>query len=284
VYSLVRILERRKGDNVKFFYKMERKFGKYAIHNLMYYIIILYGVGIAISYINPYFYDLYLSLDASKILSGQVWRIFTFIIVPPSSGLIWNLVALYFYYMLGLNLERTWGAFRFNLYFLTGVIGHVLAALIIYLVSGQIWKMDTGYLNLSLFFGFALMYPDMEFLVFFFFPVKVKWLALIDGIFFMITILFGSWSSRCAAVLSLVNFLVFFFITRDFNRTNPKQIKRRTAYKTQVKVNNKSQRHKCSVCGRTEADGEDLVFRYCSKCAGSYEYCEEHLYTHKHVE
>lgn len=42
-------------------------------------------------------------------------------------------------------------------------------------------------------------------------------------------------------------------------------------------------KHRCAVCGRTELDDENLTFRFCSKCAGNYEYCSDHLYTHIHV-
>ena len=64
--------------------KLERKFGRYAISNLMYYIIILYAVGFVLNLVNPGFYYQFLSLDAPAILRGQVWRIVTFIIQPPS--------------------------------------------------------------------------------------------------------------------------------------------------------------------------------------------------------
>ena len=41
-------------------------------------------------------------------------------------------------------------------------------------------------------------------------------------------------------------------------------------------------KHKCAVCGRTEKDDPNLEFRFCSKCNGNYEYCQDHLYTHIH--
>lgn len=116
--------------------KLERKFGRYAIHNLMYYIIILYAVGFVFQMINPSFYYNYLSLDAAAILHGQIWRIVTFIIQPPSSSLLFIIIVLYFYYVLGSNLERTWGAFRFNVYFFSGMLFHVIAAIIVYLLTG----------------------------------------------------------------------------------------------------------------------------------------------------
>ena len=105
--------------------KLERKFGKYAIHNLMYYIVILYAVGVFVNIVNPYFYSLHLSLNAERILHGEVWRLVTFMIKPPDSSLIFVIFALYLYYMIGTNLERQWGAFRFNIYFFSGIIGTI---------------------------------------------------------------------------------------------------------------------------------------------------------------
>lgn len=132
--------------------KLERRFGRYAIHNLMYYIIILYGVGFVMQLISPMFYYSYLSLNVEAVLHGQIWRIVTFIIQPPSSSPIFMLIALYFYYMLGSSLERTWGAFRFNVYFFGGVLFHVIAAFVVYVLTGLSLPLGTGYLNLSLFF------------------------------------------------------------------------------------------------------------------------------------
>ena len=103
--------------------RLERRFGRFAIPNLMYVIIILYAVGFLLNILNPYFYIQYLSLNVSEILHGQIWRIVTFLIQPPSDNAIFLLIALYFYYMIGNALEQTWGSFRFNLYFFTGEIG-----------------------------------------------------------------------------------------------------------------------------------------------------------------
>ena len=283
---------------MKFFYKMERKFGRYAIRNLMYYIMILYGIGIVIQMLYPMLYWQYLCLDAPYILRGQVLRIVTFLLFPHMgsmaplgssagslfSDLLFNGIALSLYYSLGMNLERTWGAFRFNVYFFMGVLGHVLAALVGYLVFGQRWILTTVYLNFSLFFAFAAVYPNLEFLLFMVLPVKAKVLAIVDGIFFAYSFLMGNMADRCAIVLSLANFLVFFLMTRNTGRVSPREIRRRQEFKRQAKIIPKGgTRHRCAVCGRTEADGEDLEFRYCSKCAGNLEYCQDHLYTHRHV-
>ena len=287
--------------------KLERKFGRYAIHNLMYYIIILYALGYVIVTFVPQFYVQYLSLDPTMILRGQIWRIITFIIYPPNTGLFYFLISMYLYYSIGRILEAQWGAFRFNLYFFTGVLLHVVAAFIsCYVFGANIGPaFGTYYLNYSLFFAFAATYPDMQFLLFFIIPIKAKWLGIINGIYFGVTIVAGFLANylpysvliglmnagiiahpaySAMALVSLANFLIFFFGMRSMRRYNPKEIYRRKVYTKSVKQGQKSvATHRCAVCGRTEKDGDDLVFRFCSKCNGNYEYCQDHLFTHEHV-
>lgn len=266
--------------------KLERKFGKYAIHNLMFYIMILYGVGFVIMWVNPMFYYNYLSLDASMILKGQIWRVLTFIIYPPSTSLLYFVIAMFLYYSLGTTLEKVWGAFKFNLYFLIGIVGHVLAALIIYLVFGRIYLLGTAYLNYSLFFAFAATFPDMQFLLFFIIPVKAKWLGILYGVYFVFEFLTGSLATKICIVLAIANFLLFFLTDYFTAKGSPRQAKRRADFRRQAQPNpggRNMPRHRCAICGRTEQDGYDLQFRYCSKCYGNYEYCQDHLYTHKHI-
>lgn len=273
-----------KDESMSFFGKMERKYGKYAIRNLMNYIVIMYAVGVALSLFNPGFYDYYLSLNAPAILRGQVWRLVTFMFNAPSTNLFFNLLMIYLYYSLGNTLERVWGAFRFNVYFFMGVLGHIIAALVVYIFFGQVWEITTRYLNLSILLAFAATFPDLQFMLYFVIPIKAKWIGLLYIIEVIADMIFGAADVRCAIILSLLNFVIFFAMTRNYNRINPREIKRKRDFKTQVKIKPQgSTHHKCSVCGRTEADGEHLEFRYCSKCEGSYEYCQDHLYTHQHV-
>ena len=283
--------------------KLERRFGKYAIPNLMVYVIALYAVGFVLNMLNPSFYYQYLSLNAGAILHGQIWRIVTFIIQPPSTSLIFIIFALYLYFMIGQQLERAWGAFRFNLYFFSGMIFHVIAAIIAYLLTGISFQMDTWYLNMSLFFAFAALYPDLQFLLFFVIPIKAKYLALIDGLYFVYAIVqaflpayggsvYGIYykANALAAVVSILNFLIFFLNSRNARAYSPRQMKRKKEFQRKVRhaqrpVNTYANgaKHRCAVCGRTELDDPKLEFRYCSKCNGNYEYCQDHLFTHTHV-
>ena len=266
--------------------RLERKLGKYAIPNLMYYVVILYAIGMFVQMFAPMFYIQYLMLDASAILRGQIWRIVTFMIWPPSSSLFFNLLAIYLYYNLGITLERVWGTFRFNVYFFMGILGHVLAALLIYLLTGNVYLLTTDYLNFSLFFAFAATFPDMQFYLFFAIPIKAKWLAIFDGAYSLYGLMFGGMADRIAIIMSLLNFLVYFLMTRG-GKYNPKEIRRKQQFHAQMREASQPPkqgwRHRCAVCGRTDADDPNLVFRYCSKCEGDYEYCQDHLYTHQHV-
>ena len=200
----------QKGFYMSLLDKMERKFGKYAIPNLMQYIIILYVLGMILRIATPGVYETYFMLDASQILRGQIWRIFTFLLQSPSDSLLFFIITLYFYYMIGSVLERTWGSFRFNVYYFTGVIGTVLAAIIIYLITGRVYYLDTTYINASLFLAFAFEYPDMEVLLMFIFPIKMKWLAYIDMALYAYSLVVGNWGTRIAIIVSLLNFILFF--------------------------------------------------------------------------
>ncbi|WP_099469937.1 rhomboid family intramembrane serine protease [Konateibacter massiliensis] len=268
---------------MNFLNKLERKYGKYAIHNLMYYIIILYGIGTVLDIVAPGLYLQYLALDVRAVLHGQVWRLLTFLIQAPSGGLLFAIIALYLYYMIGTNLENQWGAFRFNMYFFVGVLGHILAAFLVYFINGDSVYINIYYLNFSLFFAFAATYPNMQFLLFFVIPVKAKWLAWLNGAFFAYEFLIGSFSTKICIALSMANFLIFFFATRNFKRISPQEIHRKQAYKKATSRPQGITKHKCAICGRTEEDGDELEFRFCSKCDGNYEYCQDHLFTHTHI-
>lgn len=289
---------------MKWLNKLERKYGKYAIPNLMFYVVILYVVGFVFDLIAPEFYYNYLSLDMSAVLRGQIWRLVTFIIQPPATNLLFVIFTLYLYYMIGRQLEFVWGSFRFNLYYFMGVLFHIIAALLAHFIFPIALPMGTYYLNMSLFFAYAAIYPNQQFYLMGLIPIKVKWLAWIDAAYFGYTILQAFLplkegvpaiyelifkASALEAFVSILNFVVFFLMTRNMRRFSPKEIKRKQTYRKEVQQGRQEAKyangakHRCHVCGRTELDDENLEFRYCSKCNGNYEYCQDHLFTHEHV-
>lgn len=275
---------------------MERKYGRYAIRNLSAYIIALYAAGYLMELLSPNILG-WLTLEPAYILRGQVWRLVSWILIPPDSLDIFTIIMLYFYYSVGNTLEKTWGAFRYNLYIFSGVLFTVIGAFILYGILRMQYPssvipsvgsaFSTYYISMSILLAFTATYPDAEVLLYFFIPIKMKWLGIVYGIFIVINFINSGWSGKVVIIASLLNFIVFFLSTRNLKRYSPKEQKRRHDFKkatapTRVK-NGQVTRHKCAVCGRTELDGDNLEFRFCSKCDGNYEYCQDHLFTHEHI-
>ena len=142
---------------------------------------------------------------------------------------------------------------------------------------------STYYVNMSIFLAFAATFPEVQVLLMFIIPIKVKVLGIIYGVMLIANFIQGSAYSRFAMAASLFNFVVFWITSKNHIHMSPKQVKRRQEYRREVKRNTGVTKHKCAICGRTELDSPDLEFRFCSKCNGNYEYCQEHLFTHQHV-
>ena len=284
---------------MKFIDKLERKFGRFGIPNLTIYMIVCYVIGYALMIVNPGILN-WLSLEPAYILRGQVWRLVTWVLYPPStSGVLWFAIAvLFFYYPIGTSLERTIGTFKYTLYILSGVVFTILGAFILYfLIGGNVLVgnvFSTYYISLSTFLAYAMCYPDMQVLLMFIIPVKMKWMA----IFYVVIVVYemiqyimaGKWYLVIPIVASLLNFIIFYFGTKDFSRYNPKEIHRRNEFRRAMEPQGRMKsgsgsvtKHKCAICGRTELDDPNLEFRFCSRCNGNYEYCQDHLFTHTHV-
>lgn len=218
------------------------------------------------------------------ILQGQIWRLITFVMVPDSQGIFWFALTMYFYWFIGTNLEREWGAGKFTIYYGTGVLMTIICGLCTGYAS-------MSYVNLSLFLAFATLFPNLQFLVFFIIPVKAKWLAWLDGallaINFVAALATLRWASAILIVVSLLNYLIFFwndlmyYVRRQRRSTSRQAMNFKRA--AQAKKESKGYIHKCAVCGRTDTDYPDLEFRYCSKCVGYYCYCMDHINNHVHI-
>ena len=279
--------------------KLQRKYGRYAVHNLTKYMTIMYAAGLLIQIFAPGFYEMYLCLNMSQVLKGQIWRLVTFVLYPPGGDLFFSLIMMVIYYQLGNTLAGCWGAFRYNLYIFSGVIFHIIAALLVTLIEGSCVLYGVSYLNMTMLLAFVTEFPDTQFYLFYFIPIKAKWIGIVDAAYLGLIIVCGllsplipsiqisDFSTGVLVLFCVLNYIVYFF-SMPGSRFSPKQVKRRADFNR--KVNNagakkvRAGKHRCAVCGRTEADGENLEFRFCSKCNGNYEYCQDHLYTHMHVE
>lgn len=263
---------------MKLLNKLERKFGKFAIKNLMGYIVFANAAVYLLFMFNPPIIN-NLVLYPSRVLSGEVWRLITFLFIPPTTTkfVLFVIFALYIDYLIGSSLEQQWGTFKFNIYYLVGVIGTIIGAFL----TGV--PMDNYYLNISLFFAFTKLFPDFQFVLFFILPVKVKYLGWIAWGFFVFNFVIGSTSVRVAIIAAIINYILFFGKETLTGRKQATSAHiRKKAYKTNMSPQ-KEHLHQCEVCKKTDQVDVNLEFRHCSKCEGQHEYCMEHLFTHEHI-
>ena len=269
--------------------KMERRFGRYAIRNLTMYLLAGYAIGYLLSFTMPQLLT-YFTLEPALILKGQVWRLLSWVIIPPNDNIIFVIFMMLLYYSLGNTLESYWGAFRYNVYIFSGILFTVIGAFIVNGLIGGITGFgslySTYYINMSIFLACASIMPDYQLLLYGIIPIKMKWMAIVYAVLTLYEFIVSGWAGRVAIFMSLLNFIIFFFSTRNFKRYSPHEIHRRQQFKSQMRQPRPGSgitKHKCAICGRTELDDPNLEFRFCSKCDGNYEYCQDHLFTHKHI-
>lgn len=270
--------------------KMERRFGRYAIRNLTMYLLAGYAIGYLLSFTMPQLLT-YFTLEPALILKGQVWRLLSWVIIPPNDNIIFVIFMMLLYYSLGNTLESYWGAFRYNVYIFSGILFTVIGAFIVNGLIGGVTGFgslySTYYINMSIFLACASIMPDYQLLLYGIIPIKMKWLAILDVVLLVVDAVQGGLIIRIVIIASFLNFIIFFFCNRNLRGHSPKQAARRKKFQKQIsRPQNQyagGAKHRCAVCGRTELDDPTLEFRYCSKCNGNYEYCQDHLFTHEHV-
>ncbi len=265
------------------------KHPRFGVRNLMLYIVIgnaivwffsmmdTTGLFLSALYFNP-----------AMIMKGQVWRLVTFVLIPDSSGLF-LLIFLYFYYFIGSALERQWGAAKFTIYYLSGILFTIIFGFVFWGITGYSFNLSASYINLSMFFSFATLYPDTRVLLFFIIPIKIKWLALLNAAYFIIGIIRLPFPANLLPIVATLNYLLFCggylleYIRPYKTRTNKNTINfRREARRINRERAKKPYSRKCAVCGRTDTDYPGLEFRYCSRCQGYHCFCQDHINNHVH--
>ncbi len=265
---------------MRWIYVLERRFGHLAIPGLMRIVVMFNVLVYLLMYGSNGEVIQTLTLRPDRVMAGEVWRLVTFIFIPAVSvggrlnmmplNLLFALLYFNFLWFMGEGLERAWGSFKLNLFYLVGMLGTTVAA---FFFGGQD---ATGfYLNLSLFFAFATLFPNFPILLYFIIPVPAKWIALVSFGGAVFAFLNGTISARLAIAVSLVNYLVFFGyewarIWREQGRT----VARRQQFQMAVHTEADETLHQCKACGATEASAPDREFRV---SADGEEYCLMHL-------
>ena len=271
-------------DPMTYIERFCRKHPNFGIPRLMMYVSIANVAFWLLGLVNPVLIN-YLSFDPYLVLHGQVWRIISFAMIPPSDGML-AIIAIYFYYWIGSTLEQYWGTPQFNIYFFTGILLTLLYGFLIYFITGIRIQLTATYVYLSMFFSFAALFPDMQVLLFFIIPVKMKWLALIDAAFFVYGVLTTPFPLNLLPIVAVLNF--FLFCGGDLLRRLPRRPSantvnfRRESNRIRREQRDNLYKHKCAVCGRTDVTNPELEFRYCSRCAGYHCFCQDHINNHIH--
>ena len=194
--------------------KMERRFGRYAIRNLTMYLLAGYAIGYLLSFTMPQLLT-YFTLEPALILKGQVWRLLSWVIIPPNANIIFVIFMMLLYYSLGNTLESYWGAFRYNVYIFSGILFTVIGAFIVNGLIGGITGFgslySTYYINMSIFLACASIMPDYQLLLYGIIPIKMKWLAVLDVVLLAVDAVQGGLIIRIVIIASLLNFIIFFF-------------------------------------------------------------------------
>lgn len=245
---------------------LERRFGALAIPGLIRIIVAFNALVFVLAKLNPDYLDV-LVLDPARIRHGEVWRLVSYIFIPQTLNPLWAVFALGFLWFIGEGVERAWGAFRLNLYYLLGMIGTTAVAF--FFRS----EYANGILNSTLFFAFARFYPEEMIYIFFILPVKIKWLAWASAAFLLLGFITGTNSYRLALVAGFSNYLIFFGpeIFHEFRQR--KDVKARRARFADESIADETLHH-CATCGATEQSSPNLEFRV---ARDGEEYCLAHL-------
>ena len=242
--------------------RLERRLGRFAVPNLTWVIAAGMLAAFVLSVMRPQFLEL-LVLDMGQVRHGQVWRLVTYLFIPPPGSLIWMLFGIYWFWLIGTNLENEWGAFKFNAFYLLGMLGTTIAVLI----SGG--SPGNAELNLSLFLAFATLFPDFEIRLFFIIPVRIKWLGLIAGGWLVFQLIAGDWTTRGAVVAAMINYVIFFSgHWLGYFRSRNVQVRQAARRASQPEPARQIPGRACAICGALESDGTDIRVCSCEKCGG----------------
>ena len=381
--------------------RLERKFGRHVIHHLTPLIIVTYVTGYILELMGKAMGTSPLSIlcfSPTLIMRGQVWRLVTWVLMPPGGIDFWTILMLICIYQQGVMLEHVWGDFKFDFYIFNGLILTLIAGFIGFAVSPAEMELyaiyfSTYYIALSVFLGLALTFPDMEFRFMFLIPIRAKYLVVFYAAYLLYVLIAGrSVLTGALIIASAANMVLFFFLYRKGPGLTRQQKKMRRNFRNATRGQNRGEKinrtafggenngwnqnqqnngwnqngenngwngngqnngwnqnqqnngwnqngqnngwnqngqnngwnqnsqnngwdqngqnsgrgdgtaknprgnqqrmrgydkrnavHRCTICGRTELDDPNLEFRYCSKCNGAYEYCQDHLYNHEHI-
>lgn len=257
---------------------LERRYGRYTIPNITYPLVFAMAVVYLLLVTNPALMQ-WLVLDRAALMRGQVWRLFTFVLIPPSLHPVFIVFELLFLHTMGVALESSWGTFRYQFYLGVGWLG----ALAVAMFSGV--PTTNAMLLVSVMLAFATLFPDYIIRVFFVLPVPIKYIAIVTGLGVLAMIGTSQGAERLYPLVALGNYLLFFWVELvDLVRGYTRQAGRAQQFgkfRSDVRAGAVRAKRVCATCGVTDAD-PSVDFRVCSceKCKTPKDFCLEHARNH----
>jgi Predicted membrane protein len=244
---------------------LEKHFGKFAIPGLIRYVVGFNALVFLLGLTQPAYLGA-LTLNRDAILSGEVWRLVSWIFIPNTTSLIWVLFYLMFTWWVGDLIEGTWGTFKLNVYYFLGYLACTIAALVF---PGP--SLGNTALTTSLLFAAATLAPELQVLLFGIIPLKLKWIAFISAGLLGLSVLGAPWGVLASVLIAFSNYLLFFGPAFFRRSRDAREIAARRAKFQPATV---STLHRCEACGRTEVSNPELEFRV---SVDGNEYCTDHL-------
>lgn len=283
--------------------KLHQKFGKYAVYNLQKYLIVAYTFGLVLEMLNVNVSGIF-GFSMDLILKGQIWRLVTWVLCADGGSII-SLLFLYCVFSMARSFEQMVGTFRMNVYLVGGMLINLIGGILVYVITffalgeGISIHMTNYEILFTLFIAFALCMPEATVYLYFLIPIKMKWMLILYGVGIIYQLYtyysFGGSYSVAMGILYVVVYgsqslfallnLFLFFRSSKIRLTRKQKNTQREFHRQMSSTPRPGSgiaRHKCAICGRTENDDPNLTFRYCSKCTGNKEYCQDHLFTHTH--
>ena len=263
--------------------RLEARFGSYAIPNLtgmliagqimLFFLEMVRGSQGVPAPLAPFY------MSVPQVLSGEVWRLLTFLFVPAGRG-IFIIFFWWLYYLYGTTLENQWGTFRYNIFLFICYVLSIVGLFAVYFLAGEPAVATNLYLYGVIFLAFARLYPDFVINVMFVLPIKIKWLALLTWLLYAVSLLSGDWTTRSLILAAVISYLAFFGRQHWLDL---KHRRRRQSFQSKTKAASQQLVHECLVCGLDSQQSPKTLFRYCSQCAGQCCYCPDHIRDHEHV-
>jgi hypothetical protein len=273
--------------------RFERRLRPLAVQNITQ-LLILGQVSVFLTMLVDEDIGEFVALFPSKVWQGEVWRLVTFLFMPgignPRSliGFISFVISMLALNFTGSAVESVWGSLRYNLFLLVGYLASIGTAVLFSIVLEADVPASNVYFYSSILLAFAWFFPNFEFALYFLFPVKVKWFALliVAGMLFqfvrgLLTFMQGGWLD-CTMIVA-ANLNLSLFIGRELSERLSRSGNRLLRTVSETKRKNVA-RHTCIVCGATDLSNPERDFRYCPQCQGTPAYCNLHLAGHRHLE